>query len=74
MKTVTFSMVWQCIGYQTIELPDDIDATDEEAVRDYIEDNWEDIPLPPDCDYLPESDELDEIIEIKTNGDNNYAE
>ena len=39
MKTVTFGMIWQVYGKQTIEVPDDLDTTNEENVRDYIRDN-----------------------------------
>ena len=65
MKTVTFGMVWQVSAKQTIELPDDIDTTDEETVRDYILENWSDIPLPSDGDYIPESDVLDDLVPIE---------
>lgn len=58
-KTVEFGMVWQCYGRQTVELPDDIDSTDINAVKNYIKSIWKDIEL-PEGDYLPESDELDE--------------
>lgn len=64
MITATFSMVWQVYGKQTIELPDYIDVEDKEAVRQYIEDIWRDIPLPVDGDYLDESDQFDELISI----------
>ena len=65
MKTVTFGIIWQVCGKQTIEVPDDLDTTNEENVRDYIRDNWADIPLPTDSDYVPESDELDELVPIE---------
>lgn len=65
MKTVTFGMIWQVYGKQTIEVPDDLDTTNEENVRDYIRDNWADIPLPTDSDYVAESDELDELVPIE---------
>lgn len=64
MKTVKFGMFWQCYGYQTVELPDHIDADDPDAVKAYLESIWPDIPL-PEGDYVPESDELDpESIEV----------
>lgn len=58
MKRVRFGMFWQCYGYQEIELPDDIDVNDEEAVKEYIEENWTNIPL-PEGDYVSGSDEPD---------------
>lgn len=64
MKTVKFGMFWQCYGYQTVELPDHIDADDTDAVKAYLESIWSDIQL-PEGDYVPESDELDpESIEV----------
>ena len=66
MKTVTFGMYWQEYGWQTIALPDDIDETDMNAVKCYIESNWNDIPLPQGS-YVQCSDELDtEYIEVHT--------
>ena len=69
MKTVTFGMVWQVSGRQSIDLPDDIDINDEDAVKDYIRENWSDIPLPGDGDYIPESDELDELVPLQITDD-----
>lgn len=64
MKTVKFGMFWQCYGYQTVELPDHINADDTDAVKAHLENIWSDIPL-PEGDYVPESDELDpESIEV----------
>lgn len=64
MKMVKFGMFWQCYGYQTVELPDNIDTEDADAVKAYLESIWEDIPL-PEGDYVPESDEFDpESIQI----------
>lgn len=68
MKTATFSMVWKVMGKQTIELPEDIDTTDESAVRSFIENNWDDISLPAESDYLTGSDEFDELISIEEDG------
>lgn len=59
MKTATFGMYWQEYGWQEIEIPDDIDDGDIEAVKDYILSKWDDIPLPIG-DYVSSSDELDE--------------
>lgn len=64
MRRVRFGMFWQCYGYQDIELPDDIDANDKEAVKQYLESIWADIPL-PEGDYVSGSDEPDfEFMDI----------
>lgn len=57
-KKVSFGMHWEMYGRQTIELPDDINAEDDEAVRAYIISQWDHIPL-PSGDYVMASDELD---------------
>lgn len=66
MKEVTFGMVWQMAGKQTISIPDDIDPNDQDAIRDYIKENWDSIPIPADGegDYISGSDELDETVEF----------
>lgn len=56
---VKFGMFWQVYGYQTVDLPDDI-TTEEEAV-DWIYNNFEDIPLPDNADYRPDSRAWDEF-------------
>lgn len=58
MKRVRFGMCWQCYGYQDIELPNNINANDEKAVKEYLESILADIPL-PEGDYVSGSDELD---------------
>ena len=73
MKTVTFGMVWQVSGKQTINLPDDIDTTDEEAVKNYIKEQWDNIPLPTESDYIPESDEFDELTDIEISDDHQMS-
>lgn len=73
MKTVTFGMVWQVSGKQTINLPDDIDTTDEEAVRNYIQEQWDNIPLPTESDYIPESDEFDGLTDIEISDDHQMS-
>ena len=66
MKTVTFGMEWTVYGPQTIELPDDIDENDEQAVREYIIACWSEIPL-PDGDYVPESDRIADDVPFEIN-------
>ena len=58
-----FGMYWQVYGYQTVNLPDDIE-TEYEAIE-WINDNFEDIPLPNDNEFVFGSDGWDEeTIEI----------
>ena len=67
-RQVTFGMVWQCCGRQTVELPDDIDARDKDAVREYLESIWSEIPL-PDGDYVEDSDTIDDLVDFSVTGD-----
>lgn len=62
MKRVEFGMIWRMYGKQTLEVPDDI--TTIQQARDYLRAHWDEIPLPNDGDYDPDSDELDEVEEI----------
>lgn len=62
MKRVEFGMIWRMYGKQTMEVPDEI--TTIQQVRDYLRAHWDEIPLPNDGDYDPDSDELDEVEEI----------
>ena len=57
-KHVNFGMFWQEYGRQTIELPDDIDEKDEDAVVEYIKSVWDEIALPTGS-YIQDSDEFD---------------
>lgn len=66
-NTATFSMVWMVAGQQSIDLPDGLDPNDIIAVRNYIKENWDNIPLPTEGDYISGSDELDEDGEIIIN-------
>ena len=66
MKQVTFGMVWQIASKQTIDIPDDVDLNDQDAIRDYIQENWVNIHIPSDGegDYISGSNELDRTVEI----------
>lgn len=66
-NTATFSMVWMVAGQQSIDLPEGLDPNDITAVRNYIKENWDNIPLPTEGDYISGSDELDEDGEIIIN-------
>lgn len=57
---VSFGMLWQTYGRQTLEVPE----MPYENVSEYLKEHWDEIPL-PEGDYIGGSDELDEeSIEI----------
>ncbi len=58
---VRFGMFWEEYGIQTFrgKLPADVDPYDEEDVKDYIRDIWDDIGL-PDGGYVEGSANMDE--------------
>ncbi len=62
MKKVKFGMIWRMYGHQEFEVPDEL--TTIQQVRDYLQKHWNEIPLPDDGDYDPDSDEIDEFEEI----------
>ena len=64
-RRITFGMVWQVAGTQTIEIPDELDVTDRNAVTAYLKENWETIPVPVDGEYIPDSDTLDDLRAIE---------
>ena len=64
MAKVRFGMIWSVYGKQTIDLPDYINPDDGDAVKDYIETIWADIPL-PEGEYIDNSVDLDEDGEIE---------
>lgn len=64
-KIVEFGMHWEVYGRQRIKLPDYVDSTDEDAVEEYIRDNWDNIPLPEKSEYIPDSDYLEDSDDIK---------
>lgn len=58
---VRFPMYFEVVGYQEIDVPDYIDPDDEESIKQYIDDNWDMIPLPPlgDCCEISDGCEFD---------------
>lgn len=63
-KKVQFGVSYVCYGTQIIDLPDDIDENDIDAVIQYVDSVFPDLPLPVG-DYVSDSDELDyESIEV----------
>ena len=69
MAKVKFGMIWSVYGKQTVDLPDNINPDDLDAVKDYLETIWADIPL-PEGEYIDNSDDLDEDGEIEIIKDN----
>lgn len=66
-KYITFGMYWEMYSRQTLPIPDDIDENDPEALKKYIKENWEDVPIPLSTgEYVVDSDHLDEDSEIYT--------
>ncbi len=60
MKVVSFGSYFEDYGRQEIEIPDDIDANDKDAVVEYLKSIWDDVPLPSPGGYVEGSHELDE--------------
>lgn len=52
MKIVRFPIYYECVAYHELELPDHVDAEDEDAVKDYISEHWEELPFPDDTDDI----------------------
>ena len=76
MKKVKFTMLWTVAGTQEVELPDSVEAEDEEEIKGYILDNWDNIPLPKESEYVSGSENMDDIFNvevIETNGQENKA-
>lgn len=51
-------------GTQEVELPEDIDTSNESEIKKYVESIWDDIPL-PEGEYISGSDVLDEAEKEK---------
>jgi hypothetical protein len=65
MAKATFGMYWQNFGTVTIDLPDNVDASDIDAVEDYIDDHLDEIPIPSECSLVAYSKELADDTEIE---------
>ena len=59
--TVSFPVFFEVVGYQELKLPDDIDPSDEHSVKEFISDQWYDVPLPPmdEVEYVDGTCEFD---------------
>lgn len=51
-KIVRFPVYFEAVGYHELELPDDIDPDDDDAVRHFIDDNLDDVPIPEDHEVV----------------------
>ena len=56
MKQVQFGMFYQAYGHVVVNVPDDVT---EDNIVEYIQDHWDEYPLPSGAEYIPGSDELD---------------
>ena len=56
---IKFGMYYEVYGYQTAQVPNNI-TTEEEAL-DWLEDNFEHIPLPDDVEYIDGSAGYDDF-------------
>lgn len=69
-KTVTFGMFYEMYGRVSIDIPDDIwlDSNNQkEQIITYLNNIWNDIPLPKNAGYVTNSQRLDKdgIITIE---------
>jgi len=69
---VKFGMAYEMYGYQETFVPDAL-AGDEDAIRDYINNHLDDIPLPDNAEYMIGSVEVDydgvfEIVNTEERG------
>lgn len=53
-KIVRFPVYFEAVGYQELELPDDIDPDDDNAIRLFIDDHWDEVPIPEDHEVVSE--------------------
>ena len=51
-KSVVFPMYVQAVGYKKVQLPPDVDAGDEDAVRDYIASIFDELEVPEDLEWV----------------------
>ena len=58
---VRFPIYFEVCGYGELELPDDVDPDDEDAVKQFIADQWDDVPLPEmeDVEFVDGTCEFD---------------
>lgn len=65
---VRFPIYFEVVGEGEMDLPDDIDTSDENAVREYIDDHWDDVPLPEETEFVSDSCQFDWDAPIQIEG------
>ena len=55
---VYFGVSYEVYGTVGMEIPDDYKNKSDEEIQAYIQEHWDEVPL-PDGDYVPESDKPD---------------
>lgn len=58
-KTVKFGVIYTVQGRTSMEVPDDIVAKGIDATIAYIENHFDNVHLPVNANYIPDSDALD---------------
>lgn len=56
-KKVIYGVAYTAYGYATTTVPDSVQTRDD-AIK-WLKEHWDELPLPEEADYIPESDELD---------------
>lgn len=56
-KKVIYGVTYTAYGYATTTVPDSVQTRDD-AIK-WLKEHWDELPLPEEADYIPESDELD---------------
>ena len=70
---IYFPMYFEAGTYQELDLPDNIDPEDGDAVREYLNEVWEDIPLPDNGEWeYGGSCEFDWEAPYKTEGNDEW--
>lgn len=65
-RTAKVGMSYEMYGYVTIPIPDDFDADDEYALREYLDEHLDETELPDNAEYVFGSAQFDyEFCEIK---------
>ena len=66
-QRVKVGVSYEASGYLYVDIPDDVNVNDEEAVADYLYKKEDDLPLPDETSYIEGSFEIDpETIQVIT--------
>ena len=58
-RQITFMAYWQVYSDITVDLPDDIDENDKDAINAFVQEKWDEMDLPGNSHYVCDSDEVD---------------